>query len=58
MLIVDDALQSHLLLYWHGSYDVSVTLSNQTLDVHPRSDSTELPEAVPIIIDIHVYTNK
>ena len=44
-----------LLLYWHGFFDVSVTLcdvsitlSKQTLDVHPRSDSTYLAEAVPI----------
>ena len=48
-------LQSNLLLYWHhGFCDVSVTLcdvivmfSKKTLDVHPRSDSTVLVEAVP-----------
>ena len=44
-----------MLLYWHGFCDVSVTLcdvsftlSKKTLDVHPRFDSTELAEAVPI----------
>ena len=48
-------LQSHLLLCWHGCCDVSatlwnvsVTLSKWILDVQPRSDSTELAEAVPI----------
>ena len=30
-------------------------LSKQILDLHPRSDSTELAEAVPI--DSHVITN-
>ena len=41
--------------YWHGVCDVnvtlcyvSVTLSKYILDVHPRSDTTELAEAVPI----------
>ena len=44
-----------ILLYRHGFRDVSVTLSGvsvillkYTLNVHPRSDSTELAEAVPI----------
>ena len=48
-------MQSHLLLYWHGFYDVSVTLceviitlSKYTRVIHLRSDSTELDEAVPI----------
>ena len=48
-------LQSHLLLCWHGLCDVivqlcngSVTLSKYIIDVHPRSDSAELAEAVPI----------
>ena len=48
-------MQSHLLLYRHGFYDVSVTLceviitlSKYTRDIHLRSDSTELDEAVPI----------
>ena len=31
-----------------GFCDVSVTLSKWIHDVHPRSDSTELAEAVPI----------
>ena len=48
-------LQSHLFLCWYGFCDVSVTLCNvsvtlskKLIDVHPRSDSTEFTEAVPI----------
>ena len=37
-------LQSHLLLCWHGFYDVSVTLCN---DVRTRNDSTELAVTDP-----------
>ena len=44
-----------LPLCWHGLCDIGVTLCNvsgtlskKILDVHPRSESTELSEAVPI----------
>ena len=37
-----------LLLYWHGFCDVGDTLSKYTRDVHLRSDSTVLTEAIPI----------
>ena len=50
-------LQSRLLLCWHGFCDLSVTLCNISitlskyiLDVHPRSDATELAEAVLIAL--------
>ena len=49
------SMQSHLLLYWHGFCDVSVTLceviitlSKYTREVHLRSDSMELDESVRI----------
>ena len=61
-------LQSHLLLCWHGFCDVSVTLCNsrvtlskKMLDVHPRSDSTELAKAFPIAANamlISFYTQR
>ena len=57
------SLQLDMLLYWLcfcgvsvTLCDVSVTLSNWTLDVHPRSDSTEFAEALPIVAshaDVH-----
>ena len=42
-------------MYWHGFcavsvtlYDASIMLAKKNLDIHLRSDSTELAEAVPI----------
>ena len=56
ILRVTVSLPLRLLLCWHSYCDVSVTLCNisvtlskQILNEHPRSDYTELTEAVPIV---------
>ena len=53
--IYNHLLQLRLLLCWHSHCGVSfalcnvrVKLSKKILDVHPKSDSIELAEAVPI----------
>ena len=43
-------MQSHLSLCRHGFCDVNITLSKKFLDVYLRSESTELAEAVPIVV--------
>ena len=52
--------QSHLLLFWYGFCDISVTLCNdgvtlskKILDIHPRSDSTIAPN-IWIYLKMHV----
>ena len=35
--------------------NVSITLSKLILNVHPRSDSTELAEAVSIMMDLSLH---